>query len=55
MPIDPFYEPMTVKGQLRRKAIKVWPSIYNFINHMFFTILDSLKAMLVSVYNSIKP
>ncbi len=55
MPIDPFHEPMTVKGQMKIKAEKAWPSIYNLINHLFFALVDGLKAMVISVYESLKP
>lgn len=55
MPIDPFYEKMRPEWKVRQWVIRVWPSIYNVINHLFFSLVDSLREMVRSVYNSLKP
>lgn len=51
MPYDPFYEKMTPQYKVKQKLIEAWPSIYKFINHIFFTLLNALIGMIKSVRN----
>ena len=43
---DPFYEGMTPQGQAKKQLIRIWPSIYNFINYFFWNIVGGLKDMI---------
>ncbi len=42
---DPFYENYTVEGQAKKQLIRMWPSIYNFINYFFWNVIGALKEM----------
>ncbi len=47
--MDPYYEKLTLRYKVKKVAIAVWPSIYNFINTIVATLAENLKAMIRSI------
>lgn len=55
MPMDPYHDRMTPSWKVRQWLIRVWPTVYGVINHIFESLVGSLREMARSVYNSLKP
>lgn len=55
MPIDPYTERMTPNWKVKQWLIRIWPTVYNVINHILASLVGSLREMVKSVYNSLRP
>lgn len=55
MPVDPYHERLTPYWKIRQWLVRIWPTVYNVINHIFNSLVESLRDMVKSVYNSLRP
>lgn len=53
MPLDPFYERQTVKGELKQKLIEAWPTFYRLLNGLLELLANAFMSMLRSAANAI--
>lgn len=52
--VDPYYERMTAGYKIRKQLEAAWPSIYNGINVVFYSILNGLIAMIRAGADSLR-
>lgn len=55
MVLNPYTRQLSPTWKIKQWFIRVWPTVYGVINHIFESLVGSLREMIRSIYDAIRP